>query len=130
MEKALVESNFKRVEKVLLALDVMARKPMQKDRVNVDASIHRFELCIDVFLRFLRDLLETKGVVVQYPKDVLREAYTGHFIDDEKIWLSMLQDRNLTSHTYDEKLADQIYQRIQQYVPVFQKTYQALRKQS
>lgn len=28
----------------------------------------------------------------------------------------MLSDRNMTSHTYDEKLADEIYKRIRNYV--------------
>lgn len=29
----------------------------------------------------------------------------------------MLKDRNMTSHTYDEKLANDIYSRIKLYVP-------------
>lgn len=120
---------FKRVVKALSALALMANTSMQEDRGNIDAAIHRFELTMDLFEKLLRDLLETKGVLVQYPKDVLREAYRGHLIDDEKTWLSMLQDRALTSHAYDEKLADQIYKHINTYVPVFQRTYNNLAKQ-
>jgi predicted nucleotidyltransferase len=44
-------------------------------------------------------------------------------IDDEEIWLTMLKDRNQTSHTYEEELATQIYHHIQTYYPVMQKTY-------
>ncbi len=35
----------------------------------------------------------------------------------------MLKDRNISGHTYDENLADIIYQRILTYVPVFKETY-------
>ncbi len=127
MEKEKTSLSFKRVEKAIVALALMATKPMQEDRGNIDATIQRFEFTIELFWKLLRNLLEMKGVFVQYPKDVLREAYRGHFIEDEQVWLSMLQDRNLTSHTYDEALADQIYKRIQNYVPVFQTSYAALK---
>ena len=129
MKETKLGLSFKRTEKALAALALMATKPMQEDRGNIDATIQRFEFTIELFWKLLRDLLETKGVLVQYPKDVLREAYRGHFIDDEQQWLLMLQDRNLTSHTYDEQLADQIYKRIQGYVPIFQRTYASLQKQ-
>jgi nucleotidyltransferase substrate binding protein (TIGR01987 family) len=47
----------------------------------------------------------------------------AHFIDDEAMWVAMLQDRNKTSHTYHESLADEIYARIPKYLNVMQKTY-------
>ena len=31
---------------------------------------------------------------------------------DESIWLDMLEDRNLSTHTYDPKLADLIFVRV------------------
>lgn len=36
------------------------------------------------------------------------------------------KDRNQTFHTYDETLADQIYERIKRYYPTMQKTYDRL----
>lgn len=113
---------FTKVQKVFLALETIAFKPMQTDRSNVDATIQRFEFTIELFWKLLKNILESKGVEVQYPKDVLREAFKGDLIHDEHLWLMMLKDRNLTSHTYDETLADVIYQHIQSYVPVFRST--------
>lgn len=123
-----IELAFKNAGKAIDALSMMVRRPVQEDRAIVDASIQRFEFTIELFWRLLRHILESKGVDVQYPKDVLREAYRGHLIDQEEIWLSMLKDRNMTSHTYDERLADVIFERIKKYVPVFQKTYQSLKE--
>lgn len=38
----------------------------------------------------------------------------------------MLKDRNLTSHTYNEDLADEIFGRIQLYLPTLRKTFNKL----
>lgn len=59
--------------------------------------------------KLLKNILESKGVKVQYPKNILQEAFQGHLINHEQIWLKMLEDRNMTSHTYNEELADQIF---------------------
>lgn len=117
---------YTKLNRALKALDLMASKPLDKDRGNVDATIQRFEFTIELFWLFLKVLLESKGVEVQYPKDVLNAAYKGHLIDDEDLWISMLKDRNLTSHTYDEKIADVIYEHIKTYVPIFTKTLNSL----
>jgi nucleotidyltransferase substrate binding protein (TIGR01987 family) len=42
-------------------------------------------------------------------------------IDDEELWVKMLLDRNMTSPTYNEQLADEIYSHIKSYVPAIKK---------
>lgn len=117
---------FQQTERALNALQQMVEKPMQADRSNIDACIQRFEFTIELFWKLLRRILEVKGLIVLYPKDVLRAAYSGHLIEEETLWLSMLNDRNQTSHTYDERLADAIYQRIKMYFPLLLQTYKNL----
>jgi nucleotidyltransferase substrate binding protein (TIGR01987 family) len=126
MKGTKIELDFKKLGKAIEALSLIIGKPVQEDRVIIDATIQRFEFTIELFWKLLQHILESKGVLVQYPKDVLKEAYRGHLIDQEEIWLSMLKDRNLTSHTYDEKLADEIFARVKKYIHVFQKTYHFL----
>ena len=70
--------------------------------------------------------MENLGREVTFPKEVLQEAFAAKMIEDERVWLGMLQDRNLTSHTYDEELADKIYNNIQAYYPVMRITYDRL----
>ena len=122
-----LELAFQQTGQAIAALKQMVEKPMQEDRSNVDACIQRFEFTIELFWKLLRRILETKGVVVLYPKDVLRAAFSGQLIDHETQWLGMLNDRNQTSHTYNEKLADEIYHRIQGYFSVIATTYATLR---
>ncbi|HCU06528.1 MAG TPA: nucleotidyltransferase [Holosporales bacterium] len=125
---AIVAESFQKFEKALTSLSAIVTQPMREDRSNIDATIQRFEFTIELFWKLLKRILYNQGVIVQYPRDVLKEAYAGGLIDDEQIWLSMLSDRNQTSHTYDEDLADQIYLRIQKYTPIFQKTLQNIRR--
>ena len=128
MKDTKIELAFTKLQKALFALDVAAKKTMQADEIVIDATIQRFEFTIELFWKLLKVILESKGVDVQYPKDVLREAFKGHLIDDEVQWLSMLKDRNLTSHTYDEKLAHEVYERVKVYVPIFKSTLDHLLK--
>lgn len=61
------------------------------------------------------------------PRDALNKAYQYKFIDSEDIWLSMLNDRNNTSHAYNEETAKLIFQHIQSYLPTFMATYKTLK---
>ena len=125
-----IELRFQKLEKALKSLENIAFKPIDKDRANIDATIQRFEFTIELFWNLLKAILEEKGVKTQYPKDVLREAFKGGLIDDETMWIKALEDRNSTSHTYDEELADAIYSRIHGYIPIFRKSFDGITKPS
>jgi nucleotidyltransferase substrate binding protein (TIGR01987 family) len=129
MSSIQIEDAFGKMDKALKALKQMLDKPMQEDRSNIDAAIQRFEFTIELFWKLLKRILASKGVDVIYPKDVLQQAYKGSLIDDEKVWLAMLRDRNLTSHTYNEELADEIFKNLHIYYPVIKKTFDQLKIQ-
>jgi nucleotidyltransferase substrate binding protein (TIGR01987 family) len=116
------------LHKALTSLSYMAHKPQDPDRSTIDSTIKRFEYTFEFFWKTLRLFLNEKGSNVFYAKDVLKEAYSARLIDNEEIWLSMLNDRNLTSHTYKEELADEMYKRIRNYVPVLENTFKHLNK--
>lgn len=113
-----IDKKYENAKKALESLEKIYLKPHQADRSNIDATIQRFEFTFELFWKLLKVFFYEKGLELNYPKDVLIEAYETHILDDQKTWLSMLQDRNLTSHTYDEALADAVFARIQHYVPV------------
>jgi nucleotidyltransferase substrate binding protein (TIGR01987 family) len=119
--------SFQQVNQALIALKQMVDKPMQSDRSNIDACIQRFKFTVELFWKLLKRIIESRGGMPTYPKDVLREAFRGQLIHDESVWLRMLQDRNLTSHTYNQDLADAIFERIKTYYPVFHETYEQLK---
>jgi nucleotidyltransferase substrate binding protein (TIGR01987 family) len=54
-------------------------------------------------------------------RDTLREAFRFGLIEAGDTWFLMIQDRNLTSHTYNRATADAIGQQIlSRYLPCFQ----------
>ena len=94
----------------------------------IDGTIQRFEFSIELFWKLLRWLLMEQGQeVMPLPKPIMQKAYAVGWLDHETLWLCMLKDRNQTSHTYKQQLAQEIYDRIKMYYPVMQSTYDALR---
>lgn len=108
---------FEKFKKVLISLEAIYLKQVQDDRSNVDATIRRFEFTFELLGAFLKDYFSERDIELNYPKEVLQKAFSVNLINNEDIWVRMLKDRNLTSHTYDERLADEIYNRIRSYVP-------------
>ncbi|WP_448215770.1 HI0074 family nucleotidyltransferase substrate-binding subunit [Endozoicomonas sp. 2B-B] len=78
----------------------------------IDASIQRFEFSIELSWKTLKACLAQEGITANTPRECMQQAYAAHWFDDEKAWLSMLKDYNLTSHTYKEDLALEIYRRL------------------
>jgi len=114
----------KELEKALKKLEEAVQEPTDGKRFIIDSTIQRFEFSIELFKKVLKNLLLEHGEIdVNTPREIFQEAYKAHFIDDEAMWVAMLQDRNKTSHTYHESLADEIYARIPKYLNVMQKTY-------
>ncbi len=62
------------------------------------------------------------------PKAVLKEMYGLKWIHDEATWLEMLKDRNMTSHVYDEYVADEISERVMnRYLKTFEELLEILK---
>jgi len=90
--------------------------------IAIDAAIQRFEFCYELLWKMLKKiLLDRENIDVQSPKQVLQQAYALGWIRNEKLWLQMAQDRNLTSHTYQEELALEIYRQLPTYLQEMQK---------
>lgn len=125
-KNAEINLKFSILGKALTRFEEALKFPHDEGRGYIDATIQRFEFTIELFWKLLKRLLYAKGVEAQFPKDVLRSAYQGKLINNEKMWLAMLNDRNQTSHTYDEELADEIYKHCHDYAKHFRKTYDDL----
>lgn len=87
------------------------------DSMMLDATIQRFEFCVELTWKVLKKLLQAEGEEAKTPKQALRKAYAVGWIDEEDVWPAMIKDRNLTSHTYQEELARKIYTHIHTYYP-------------
>lgn len=88
-----------------------------------DSIIQRFEFCSELSWKLMKKYLDENLMIEQYsPRGVVKEAYKQKLIDDGEVWLDILEDRNLTSHTYDENTANRIKDNIiNNYADIFEK---------
>ena len=80
-----------------------------------DAVIQRFEFSFELVWKTLKLYLEWQGHECGGPRPTLKKAFSEGLIGDTEeadLWLRMLEDRNLTSHAYDEALATRIYRHV------------------
>ena len=70
--------------------------------------------------------MAAEGIEANTPRECMSQAYAAHWLTDETAWLLMLKDRNLTSHTYKEDLALEIYGRLPGHLAAMQGLYQLL----
>ncbi len=85
-----------------------------------DGVTQRFEYSIDLFWKFLKTYLETiynEFAELPSPSKILRLSSKLKLITDTELilLLNSITERNLTSHTYDEKTAQEILQHIPSY---------------
>lgn len=80
-----------------------------------DSSIQRFEFTFELFWKSLKAYAEESGLEAFSPRDSIRIAFQLGVIQESPEWFRMLEDRNLTSHTYNEATADSIYSHLPTY---------------
>lgn len=93
------------------------------DRIVIDASIRRFGFSVELSSKALKRVLAFEGIDANTPKDTFRKAFMHGLIDDEQTWITMLNERNNTSHTYDKKRADGIYGHLPKYASIMRDCY-------
>jgi nucleotidyltransferase substrate binding protein (TIGR01987 family) len=99
-------------------------------KLEKQGIIQGFEFTHELSWKVLKDFLEDRGNLDIYgSKDAVRESFQLGIIDNGDIWMGMIKDRNLSSHTYDEAQADAIVQRIiTSYFSLFLSLESTLRK--
>ncbi|MDD2402581.1 MAG: nucleotidyltransferase substrate binding protein [Clostridia bacterium] len=122
MEKERLIQKIQQLRKALNRLQESLKLDIDNDIV-IDGVIKRFEFCYEISWKTLKSYLEYKGIVeAKAPRDVIKEAFSIGLIEEGEKYISMLKDRNLTVHTYDQKTADIIYRNIKKiYVEEFKK---------
>jgi nucleotidyltransferase substrate binding protein (TIGR01987 family) len=96
-----------------------------------DATIQRFEYTFEAFWKFLTEYLrEVEGIRCNSPKSCFREALSAGLISEKQAMtcLEMTDDRNLTAHTYIEKVAEQIFRKIRNYGELMEDIFTLIRK--
>lgn len=129
MDKAVWKDSFRYLGDALDRLqEVLAEKDINTNVYLRDSTIQRFECSIELYWKVLKKILAYEKIEAQTPRDVMAKAFQFGFIEDQKVWIAMLEDRNNTSHVYKEDDAKKIFEHIKRYESVMRKTYDVLKK--
>ncbi|MEK5038115.1 HI0074 family nucleotidyltransferase substrate-binding subunit [Sporosarcina sp. FSL K6-3457] len=93
----------------------------QPNDVERDALIQRFEFTFEASWKAAKQYLyDIEGIDIGSPKGVIRSCREITLFDDEEtiLALQMVNDRNLTVHTYNEEVAIKIHMNIKTYYPL------------
>jgi nucleotidyltransferase substrate binding protein (TIGR01987 family) len=74
-----------------------------------DAAIQRFEIAYELAWKTMKLWLAGKDIDVRNAKDTLRAALEQGIIDDGNAWARLHEMRNMTSHVYDEGVAQRVF---------------------
>lgn len=85
-----------------------------------EGVIQRFEYTHELAWKVIKDYAEYQGYTdVRGSRDAFRKGMQMGIIDSPE-WMDSIEDRNLTSHNYDEDIAEEIYEEIiNKYYPLF-----------
>lgn len=101
-----------------------------KSDLERDGVIQRFEYAFELLWKTLKLYLNYEGIECFSPRSCIKEAFRRGLIEDVELLLEMLEDRNRTSHIYEEKIAEEIFEKIRDiYLPFLKVTIQKLEKE-
>ena len=102
------------------------------DVVQRAGMIQFFEMCFELSWNAVKDFLEAQGFGdLKTPRASLKKAFQIGLIQDGTSWLKGLEDRNLTSHIYNEQVAKEVESMIRDlYAPLFHSLEDSLMKLS
>lgn len=118
------QQRFQNFEKAYLQLQstLNIQSPSEAERAGL---IQFFELAFELAWKTLKDYLESEGTRVNTPRETIKQAFQFSIIQDGHTWMQALDDRNLTTHTYEEAMALKVEKLIRdKYAHILKELYQ------
>lgn len=129
-----MEELNRRLEIARTALSTL-REVLGEPKTSIvrDAAIQRFEYSFEtVWKAAQRHLRDREGLEHPSPSRVVRACHALGLLDESqaRLGLRMVEDRNLTVHTYNERLAEEIYSRLASYSTLMEAWLDAMDKKT
>ncbi len=121
------KQRFQNFERSLKYLE-QALSISNPDIIQKAGLIQFFEMSFELAWNVIKDYLEEQGFIeIRSPRSALKKAFETGLILDGHSWMQLLDDRNITSHAYDEATIDMIERLIhQKYYPLLKQLYDTL----
>lgn len=94
-----------------------ALKEKTDDELKQAGCIQYFEFCFELAWKSVKAFFEYKGMLeCNSPRDCMKLAFKSSLINNENIWIEMLEKRNIVTHTYNFETALNIYESLPGYL--------------
>ena len=117
------QQRFDNYKRALTELTAAVELSTQREFTQLEKQgvIQGFEFVHELAWNVLKDLLEFEGIQgIVGSRGTVREAFKRGLLADGELWLDMIDKRNLTSHTYNAELAqDMVNTIVHRYYPSF-----------
>ena len=117
------QQRFDNYKRALSQLTAAVELSTQREFTQLEKQgvIQGFEFVHELAWNVLKDLLEFEGIQgIVGSRGTVREAFKRGLLADGELWLDMIDKRNLTSHTYNAELAqDMVHTIVHGYYPSF-----------
>lgn len=124
------KQRFENFQLALARLEEAVALSKERDLSDLEEQglIQGFEFTHELAWNVLKDFLEHQGITnLIGSKDAVRTAFRNGLIDNGEVWMTMILDRNRSSHTYNLDVAREIADRIlDDYYSEFRKLAQRL----
>jgi nucleotidyltransferase substrate binding protein (TIGR01987 family) len=104
-----------RLDNFRTALGALGRFLAESNRGEAAEAgiVQGFEFTFEQCWKLFQLLAEQNALPASSPRAALKAGMKLGFIEDESLWLDMLEQRNLASHTYHTSLAKALVARIE-----------------
>ncbi|MCL1814175.1 MAG: nucleotidyltransferase substrate binding protein [Treponema sp.] len=102
-------------KKALITLEsaVELAKTRKLTDLEKQGTIQGFEFTFEIAWNLMKDFLEEQGITgIIGSKGAVRQAFNKDLLENGQVWMDMIESRNLSSHSYDEATAENLFEKI------------------
>ena len=122
-----IENQFRKFENALKRLEEVLLIENYNDIIR-DSAIKRFEFTFEMLWKLIKRISHFEGIPCNSPRQCFKFAFSIGLIEDENLFLEILEYRNLTVHTYYELKAKEVYEFLKEKgIKAFRSIYEKLK---
>ena len=109
------KQRFQNYKKALVTMKNAVELSAEQELSDLEKQgvIKGFEFTFELAWNVMRDYLEDQGIAgIDGSRNTIRHAFKNGLIEDGEKWIEIVNARNISSHTYNEEVAEKLLNKI------------------
>ncbi|MCL2270177.1 MAG: nucleotidyltransferase substrate binding protein [Treponema sp.] len=126
------KQRFQNYKKALVTVKKAVNLAQERELSDLEKQgvIQGFEFTFELAWNVMKDYFEEQGITgIIGSKNAIRYAFNKGIIDDGEAWMELIEGRNISSHTYDEEIAEKLNNKIINNFYILFETFEAKMEQ-